>query len=604
MTADLLPNLLAYSGQIAIIIGIGAAGLALAKVDAAGVRSAGLRAILVLCVALPWLQSRQSIAAANGAAGVAVGSTGVSALTVRAATPLPAIDWTTLILGMLVAGIALRLAWIGLGLWRLRELRRAGEIADPCPQHEELQRLLGTRAEIRSVANLEQPVTFGTLHPVVLLPRTLHGHSADVQRAVLAHELFHVQRRDWAWLLAEEVLRAVLWFHPAMWWLVSRVQLAREEVVDELVVLLTGRRRTYAEALVAFSDDTPLAPLTAFARRRHLFRRVALISREGVMSSRQIVAAGCAIALFVAAGSWGAVRAFPLRQPVAPAASAQAGPLERRARPITPENPIPRRVAAPLPLYPADLAEIDGTVTLRLTLDDAGRVAESRVLDVAIKSKGFSLSMSGPEPTADMRAGANADLSQVRQAIEAFRRSALAAVNGWRYDTPFEAPVSFDVRVEFAPGTSAVTANAPHATVAGQPVQLVEKNRRADGRPIEVSGEVYRRADTTARPTEAQSDAFERGAMKAGGDLQPRVVKDVKAVYPPIAMEAKVQGIVIVEARIDADGTVSDARVLKSIPLLDQAALDAVRQWQFTPAVLNGVATPVVVTLTMSFSLR
>jgi len=60
---------------------------------------------------------------------------------------------------------------------------------------------------------------------------------------------------DWVWLIAEEIVRAVLWFHPGVWWLISRVQLAREEVVDELAMLATGTRRGYIEALAAFADD-------------------------------------------------------------------------------------------------------------------------------------------------------------------------------------------------------------------------------------------------------------------------------------------------------------------------------------------------------------
>jgi beta-lactamase regulating signal transducer with metallopeptidase domain len=101
---------------------------------------------------------------------------------------------------------------------------------------------------------------------------------------VVCHELIHVQRRDWLWVLGEETVRAVLWFNPAVWWLIARVQLAREELVDELTVLATNRRRAYMEALLAFADETPLAPAAAFARRRHLFRRMVLLSKEGVMS--------------------------------------------------------------------------------------------------------------------------------------------------------------------------------------------------------------------------------------------------------------------------------------------------------------------------------
>jgi protein TonB len=64
-----------------------------------------------------------------------------------------------------------------------------------------------------------------------------------------------------------------------------------------------------------------------------------------------------------------------------------------------------------------------------------------------------------------------------------------------------------------------------------------------------------------------------------------------------------VQGVVIMEIVITPEGQVQDARVLRSIPLLDQAALDAVRQWEFTPTLLNGAPTPIIMTVTVQFSL-
>ena len=67
--------------------------------------------------------------------------------------------------------------------------------------------------------------------------------------------------------------------------------------------------------------------------------------------------------------------------------------------------------------------------------------------------------------------------------------------------------------------------------------------------------------------------------------------------------DAGVEGVVILEVLIDEQGTVSDTRVLRSIPLLDQAAIDAVRQWEFAPMLLNGVPTPVVMTVTLKFTL-
>jgi TonB family protein len=92
--------------------------------------------------------------------------------------------------------------------------------------------------------------------------------------------------------------------------------------------------------------------------------------------------------------------------------------------------------------------------------------------------------------------------------------------------------------------------------------------------------------------------------VRVGGQIRaPKKIKHVEPVYPPIAQSARVQGVVIVEAVIGPDGKVSDARILRSIPLLDQAALDAVRQWEFTPTLLKGKPVPVIMTTTVSFTL-
>jgi periplasmic protein TonB len=85
---------------------------------------------------------------------------------------------------------------------------------------------------------------------------------------------------------------------------------------------------------------------------------------------------------------------------------------------------------------------------------------------------------------------------------------------------------------------------------------------------------------------------------------QPRKIRNVEPVYPQLALLSRVQGIVIIEATIGADGRVMNARVLRAEPLLKQAALDAVNQWEFTPTLLNGVAVPVIMTVTVMFTLK
>lgn len=87
------------------------------------------------------------------------------------------------------------------------------------------------------------------------------------------------------------------------------------------------------------------------------------------------------------------------------------------------------------------------------------------------------------------------------------------------------------------------------------------------------------------------------------GVRNPVKTHHIDPVYPPIAQSARIQGIVIIEATLGIDGRVTNARILRSVPLLDQAALDAVRQWEFTPTLLNGAPVPVIMTVTVNFTL-
>ena len=92
--------------------------------------------------------------------------------------------------------------------------------------------------------------------------------------------------------------------------------------------------------------------------------------------------------------------------------------------------------------------------------------------------------------------------------------------------------------------------------------------------------------------------------LNGGQIAAPRKVHDVTPVYPPIAQSARVEGVVVLEVIIERDGRVRQAHVLKSIPLLDQAAMSAVEQWVFSPTRLKGEPVPVVMTVTVDFRLR
>ncbi len=90
--------------------------------------------------------------------------------------------------------------------------------------------------------------------------------------------------------------------------------------------------------------------------------------------------------------------------------------------------------------------------------------------------------------------------------------------------------------------------------------------------------------------------------VRVGGQIMPpRKIKDVTPVYPEIARSTRVSGAVTIEATIGPDGKVIDAKVVHSVPLLDQAALDAVKQWEYLPTLLNGVPVPILMTVTVNF---
>ena len=94
--------------------------------------------------------------------------------------------------------------------------------------------------------------------------------------------------------------------------------------------------------------------------------------------------------------------------------------------------------------------------------------------------------------------------------------------------------------------------------------------------------------------------------MRVGGQIRPpTLVHRVEPAYPPMAVQAHLQGIVILEAVVDERGAVKEVRVLRSVnPLLDQEAVRAVRQWRYEPVVLNGTPVPFLLSVSLSFSLQ
>jgi len=111
-------------------------------------------------------------------------------------------------------------------------------------------------------------------------------------------------------------------------------------------------------------------------------------------------------------------------------------------------------------------------------------------------------------------------------------------------------------------------------------------------------------SDTFTQPPLPPTPPAPKTPIRVSALQAPRKIKDVAPRYPAIAQASRVEGVVILEAVISEDGSVQDVRVLRSKALLDDAAVEAVRQWRFTPTLLGGQPVPVVMTVTVSFNLK
>ena len=357
MTAELLAqNVVAHWMQAA-----GVAGAAWLAVSVLRLREPGFllkywQAVLLVLLLAPWVQPWQPVAAtpAHGPppAAPAQGPAGAAGVSVaESVVALPTERWSVdpwaWVLGLLAAGAAFRLARLGLGLVRLGRLARSADrVAPPAPAREILARCRTSAAFVRP-PDVRMPCSFGLFRPTVVLPAAFDRLEPAFQRGIVCHELLHLERRDFAAAVAEEVAAALLWFHPWAWLIRTRIRLHREQVVDAAVVRRTGDRRAYVRCLIALAGHPRALPLAApMLRPTELRARTdALFEKDGTMSRR--VAAALAIGLGAALGGavWTAAATVPL--------SAAATPVPRVA---AARGPVPQATRAGRPATPVTIA--------------------------------------------------------------------------------------------------------------------------------------------------------------------------------------------------------------------------------------------------------
>jgi TonB family protein len=565
--------------------------------------------LLVACLILPLLQPWKTPGVVSSATGgtVSISYQGVPAGPAETHFPLYPV-----IAGVLLAGMVIRLAWLMLGLGRLRAIRRAAHAFDPLPDgvRELESRLRVSPAWYLSPA-MESPATFGIRPSSILLPERFPTLSEDFQRAIAGHELLHVARRDWILNLAEELILTAFWFHPAVAWVVHRIRLSREQMVDAEVVRLISARKPYMSALLEIASGgagPALGAAPTFLKERQLAQRIELLVKEVTMSKARLFTSLIAIiGMLILAGGIG-VWAFPLQAP-APAPAVGSAPAVKEYPPLI--FPDAQRVKEVEPVYPpaAKQAGVQGNVRLRATINKDGSVMDVQVL-------------SGPP-----------------QLVNA----AIDAVQQWRYSPGKEVRatiVSISFLLPRKDTRPALKDFPPSATPPLKPLSAVRPDYPPAAKAAGIQGEVMLRVnvekdgsvsdvETLNGDSQLAQAALEAVRQWRYAPMEKAGVTDVtlsftlpkgdnanNAITPPIAIykpragyskeakDAKLQGIVVLDVMVAADGTVSDVKVTKGFDKgMDDSAARTIKTWKFLPAMKAGKPVPYKTDIEVSFKI-
>ena len=380
MSSLWLAPLVAYSAQFAALVAAALVGAWAFRIDspkpALCFWNGVLAATVILPLAFMWQpHDDDTVSALVGLAGLSSDAPPVRAMW----------SWMPSALLGLVAGVAVsKLLWIAVGLTRLSLIKRRSEPWPPSSAFlADLTHRLGASASIHISDDVECPVALGFRAPLVLLPRRTLDLPLAVQQAIVCHELVHVRRRDWLRTVLEQMWSSLLWFHPAAHVLLSRIGLMREAVVDEETIAVTGDRRAYAQALLAFADLPALAPLPVMQliQPRHLPRRIALIAQEVRMSRRHSFAALTAGLLLATVATGATARRVPIAFSSPLDGPSVTLPVEQE--PFKPGDGVslPRPTKEVRPEYTAEglQQKIQGSVYIEMVVMPSGEPAELRV---------------------------------------------------------------------------------------------------------------------------------------------------------------------------------------------------------------------------------
>jgi protein TonB len=234
---------------------------------------------------------------------------------------------------------------------------------------------------------------------------------------------------------------------------------------------------------------------------------------------------------------------------------------------------------------------------LPVSLQHLGRLKEKPAMRVNLRLSAIVLGLAISVTACDSPPSADVDAAKAAVDKAATDRAAQYAAESLKAAQDAQAALDLELKAQEGKWVKSY----------GRTKELAVAAKAAGDKAATEAAAAKEKADTAA--AKAKADAAARRAraiaapVRVGGQIKPPTkVKDVAPVYPAIARSARVAGAVVIAATIDEEGKVIDAKVVRSVPLLDQAALDAVQQWVYMPTLLNGVPVPVLMTVTINFT--
>ena len=189
----------------------------------------------------------------------------------RSAITLPGY-WALYLFAAWAAIAAIQLAGVGRSLWHLHVLHKSCAPVDPTTLDSRLRETLARNQSPRPVSlctsdRVHVPTAIGLVKPAVVLPRwVMQELSPEELNQILLHELAHLRRWDDWTNLAQKIVKALFFFHPAVWWIEKRVSLEREMACDDAVLAETASPRAYAECLAHLAEKTLIQRSVALAQ--------------------------------------------------------------------------------------------------------------------------------------------------------------------------------------------------------------------------------------------------------------------------------------------------------------------------------------------------